>query len=274
MRQAVVNLEESMIRQVANAGLGRDDVLKFWFGESDEVTPAFIRDAAAASLQQGETFYAHNLGVPELRAAIAAYTTGLRSNGAVPVGADRIAVTSGGVNALMLAVQALVDAGDDVVVVTPVWPNLTAQPAIMGAVVKCVSLKPAAGQWQLDMAELLAAVTPRTKLLIVNSPNNPTGWTLSRAEQQTLLAHCRLTGTWILADEVYERLYYADTAGVAPDGCGPRAASCAPSFLDIAAADDRLLVAHSFFQKLSDDRLATGLAGHATFHDSSDRQAD
>jgi aspartate/methionine/tyrosine aminotransferase len=235
MRQAVLNLEESMIRQVANAGMGRSDVLKFWFGESDEVTPAFIREAAIASLQQGETFYAHNLGLPELREAIAAYATGLRCAGAAPIAADRIAVTSGGVNALMLAIQALVDAGDDVVAVTPVWPNLTAQPLIMGAKLRCVSLKPVAGQWQLDMAELLAAITPQTKLLIVNAPNNPTGWTLSRAEQQALLAHCRSTGTWILADEVYERLYFEPT----PNGC-------APSFLDIAQSDDRLVVVHSF----------------------------
>lgn len=235
MRQVVLDLEESLIRQVANAGMGRSDVLKFWFGESDEVTPAFIREAAARSLGEGETFYAHNLGLAELREAIAAYCSGLRCEGAAPVGADRIAVTSGGVNALMLAVQAVVDAGDEVVAVTPVWPNLTAQPAIMGAQVRCVSLKPIAGRWQLDMGELLAAVTPRTKLLIVNSPNNPTGWTLSRAEQALLLAHCRKTGTWILADEVYERLYYEKS----PNGC-------APSFLDIALPDDRLMVAHSF----------------------------
>ena len=235
MRQTVTNLEESMIRQVANAGLGRSDVLKFWFGESDEVTPSFIRDAAITSLQQGETFYAHNLGLPELREAIARYATGLRCAGAAPIGAGRIAVTSGGVNALMLAVQALVDAGDEVVAVTPVWPNLTAQPLIMGARLRCVSLKPMAGEWRLDMDELLAAITPKTKLLIVNAPNNPTGWTLSRAEQQTLLAHCRGTGTWILADEVYERLYFEPTEN-----------GCAPSFLDIAQTDDRLVVAHSF----------------------------
>jgi aspartate/methionine/tyrosine aminotransferase len=235
MRQAVVNLEESMIRQVANAGMERGDVLKFWFGESDEITPAFIRDAAAASLLQGETFYAHNLGLPELREAIAGYATSLRREGAATIGADRVAVTSGGVSALMLAVQAVVDAGDEVVAVTPVWPNLTAQPAIMGAVVKCVSLVPVAGHWQLDMAKLLAAITPKTKLLIVNAPNNPTGWTLSRAEQQTILEHCRHTGTWILADEVYERLYFEKT----PNGA-------APSFLDIAQPDDRLMVAHSF----------------------------
>jgi len=235
MRQAVLNLEESMIRQVANAGMGRSDVLKFWFGESDEVTPQFIRDAAIASVRQGETFYAHNLGLPELREAITVYTNGLRVSGAAKIGAERIAVTAGGVNALMLAVQALVNTGDEVVVVTPVWPNLTAQPAIMGAVVRSVSLKPVAGAWQLDMAELLDAVTPQTRLLVLNAPNNPTGWTLSRAEQQALLAHCRKTGTWILADEVYERLYFDAT----PNGC-------APSFLDVAEPDDRLVVVNSF----------------------------
>ena len=235
MRQVVLNLEESMIRQVANAGMGRSDVLKFWFGESDEVTPQFIRDAAALSMQQGETFYAHNLGLPELREAIAGYTNTIRAQGATEIGSDRIAVTSGGVNALMLAVQVLIDSGDEVVVVTPVWPNLTGQPAIMGAVVRSVSLKPVAGQWQLDMAQLLAAVTSKTKLLILNAPNNPTGWTLSRAEQETILAHCRQTGTWILADEVYERLYYEPT----PNGC-------APSFLDISKAHDRVVVANSF----------------------------
>jgi aspartate/methionine/tyrosine aminotransferase len=235
MRQAVLNLEESMIRQVANVGMGRSDVLKFWFGESDEATPQFIRDAAVASVQQGETFYAQNLGLPELREAISGYTQSIRVQGASKIGADRIAVTSGGVNALMLAVQALVDSGDEVVVVTPVWPNLTGQPAIMGAVVKSVSLKPVAGQWQLDMAELLAAVTPKTKLLTLNAPNNPTGWTLSRAEQETILTHCRQTGTWILADEVYERLYFEATSN-----------GCAPSFLDIAQPDDRLVVVNSF----------------------------
>ena len=235
MRRAVMDLQESMIRQVANAGMGRGDVLKFWFGESDEVTPAFIRQAAADSLTQGETFYAHNLGLPELREAVASYCTARRTAGAVPIDVDRVAVTAGGVNALMLAVQALVNAGDRVVVVTPVWPNLTAQPAIMGADVHCVSLKPVAGDWQLDMAELLAAVTPTTRLLVLNAPNNPTGWTLSRQEQAELLAHCRRTGTWILADEVYERLYYEPT----PNGC-------APSFLDLATPQDRLVVVHSF----------------------------
>ena len=231
MRSTIQNLEESKIREVANAGMGRSDVLAFWFGESDEVTPDFIRQAAIESLQQGETFYTHNLGLPELREAVAQYTSGLHRR----VTSDRIAITSGGVNALMLAVQALVDAGDEVVAVTPVWPNLTAQALIMGARLKRVSLKPVDGAWTLDLQALLAAITPATKLLIVNAPNNPTGWTLSRAEQEAIVAHCRRTGTWILADEVYERLYYED----APN-------RCAPSFLDVAEPEDRLVVVHSF----------------------------
>jgi aspartate/methionine/tyrosine aminotransferase len=232
MRQAVMDLEESRIREVANAGMGRPDVLAFWFGESDEVTPDIVRQAAIESMQQGETFYSHNLGLPELRQAVSDYMSALHG----PIGVDRLAITSGGVNALMLAAQALIDAGDEVVAVTPVWPNLTAQARVMGANLKCVSLRPVAGQWQLDMAALKAAITPATRMLIVNSPNNPTGWTLSRAEQAEILAHCRQTGTWVMADEVYERLYYeADT----PNGC-------APSFLDVAEPDDRLVVVHSF----------------------------
>ncbi len=232
MRQTVLDLEESRIREVANAGMGRPDVLAFWFGESDEVTPDVVRQAAIDSMQKGETFYSHNLGLPELRQAVSDYMSALHG----PISTDRIAITSGGVNALMLAAQALIDAGDEVVAVTPVWPNLTAQALVMGANLKCVALRPVNGQWQLDMAALKAAITSATRMLIVNSPNNPTGWTLSRAEQAEILAHCRATGTWVLADEVYERLYHeADTAN-----------GCAPSFLDVAEPDERLVVVHSF----------------------------
>ena len=230
MREAIKALPASKIREVANAGLGRSDVLPFWFGESDEVTPAPIRQAAADSLARGETFYSHNLGLIELREAIAAYASAL--HGTVDVA--RIAVTSSGVTALMLAMQMLLDAGDEVVAVVPVWPNLTAQPAILGARVTRVPLRPDShGAWRLDIAELLAAVTPQTRLLLVNSPNNPTGWTLTRAEQQRLLDHCHATGTWLVADEVYERIWFGGTP-------------CAPSFLDIATPHDRLIVAHSF----------------------------
>ena len=258
MRHAIQNLEESKIREVANAGMGRSDVLAFWFGESDEVTPDFIRQAAIESLQKGETFYAHNLGLPELRDAVAQYTSGLHGK----VASNRIAITSGGVNALMLAVQALVDAGDEVVAVTPVWPNLTAQPLIMGARLKRVSLKPSGGAWTLDLQALLDAITPSTRLLIVNAPNNPTGWTLSRAEQEAILAHCRKTGTWILADEVYERLYY-----------GRHGQRLRAQFSGHCGAGRPAGGGAQLFQELPDDRLAPRVARHAGFHDAAHGQA-
>lgn len=241
MRAVIESLEESKIREVANAGLGREGVLPFWFGESDEVTPEFIRQAAMASLQDGDTFYSHNLGLPALREAVAQYASGLHQ----PISADRIAITAGGVNALMLACQTLLDAGDEALVITPVWPNLTAQPRIMGARLRCLSLVPdEGGAWRLDLPQLLDSVTAQTKLLILNAPNNPTGWTLTRAEQEAILAHCRQTGTWILADEVYERLYYA----------GDTANACAPSFLDLALPQDRVICVGS----MSKSFLMTG----------------
>ena len=231
-----MDLEASKIREVANAGLGRDDVLAFWFGEGDEVTPDFVRQAAIDSLQQGETYYAHNLGLPALRQAISIHMSenhpGPHGQG---VSLDRVAVTAGGVNALMLAVQALVNPGDEVLAITPVWPNLVAQPRIMGAHLRTLSLQVVNGGWQLDLGALLSAIGPQTKLLILNAPNNPTGWTLTREEQQAILQRCRVTGTWILADEVYEALYYAPTEN-----------ACAPSFLDVADPQDRLVVVHSF----------------------------
>jgi aspartate/methionine/tyrosine aminotransferase len=241
MRTVIQSLEESKIREVANAGMGRGDVLPFWFGESDEVTPEFIREAAIASLQAGATFYSHNLGLPVLRQAVAQYASSLHGE----IAQERVAITAGGVNALMIACQTLLDAGDEVVAVTPVWPNLTAQPAILGAQVRCVSLAPdTSGAWQLDVQRLQDAITPATKLLVINAPNNPTGWTLTRTEQEAILAHCRSTGTWILADEVYERLYYL----------GDTDNGCAPSFLDIATPQDRVITVGS----MSKSFLMTG----------------
>jgi aspartate/methionine/tyrosine aminotransferase len=230
MRDIVVAMQSSRIREVANAALKRPDVLAFWFGESDEVTPEAVSQAAVASLARGETFYGHNLGLPELREALVNYTRQLHGS----IEFERFAVTSSGVNALMLATQLLAGAGDDVVAVVPVWPNLTQQPTMMGAQVRRIALRPdSAGMWRLDLQALLDAVTAKTKVLLVNSPNNPTGWTLTHDEQSALLGHCRRTGTWLVADEVYERMWF---------GPGPNA----PSFLDVASPGDRLIVVHSF----------------------------
>ena len=228
-RPAIHSLAASQIREVANAGLADPDVLPFWFGEPDEVTPQFIRDEAAASLARGETFYTQNFGIQELRDAIAAYVMRLHR----PTDAGSIAVTASGMSALMLAVEALVAPGDRVVVVTPLWPNLTEIPKILSARVVAVPLDFGPRGWTLDVDRLVAALTPDTRVLMINSPNNPTGWTLSRNEQHAILAHCRRHGIWIVADDVYERLHYAS------DGC-------APSFLDEADPNERVLSTNSF----------------------------
>lgn len=230
-RPLVHSLGASRIREVANAGIGRDDVLPFWFGEPDQTTPDFIRDAAKSALDAGDTFYTHNFGVPPLRAAIARYLSGLHR----PVDAGRVAVTSSGVSALMLLSQLIINPGDRVVAVTPLWPNLYEIPKILGAEVARVPLR--FGQtWELDLQQLLDALTPGTRAVLINSPNNPTGWVITREQQQAILDHCRRHGIWILADDVYERLVY--------EGAGNR--PCAPSFLDLADERDRVVSANSF----------------------------
>jgi aspartate/methionine/tyrosine aminotransferase len=227
-RRVVRALVASQIREVAEAGMGQPDILPFWFGEPDEVTPENIRDAAVASIAAGETFYSQNLGVPELREAIAGYVTRRHR----PVASGNVAVTSSGVSALMLTVEALVNPGDRVVCVTPLWPNLTEIPKILGAEVVRVGLQFGEEGWTLDAERLLSTLVPGTRAVMINSPNNPTGWALEREAQEAILAHCRQHGIWIIADDVYERLYYAGGS--------------APSFLDLAGPDDRVVSTNSF----------------------------
>ena len=231
-RAGVRALRSSKIREVANAGMGKKDVIAFWFGEPDEVTPEFIRRAGIDALERGETFYTHNLGIPPLREAIACYVSGLHRPQAAPLAMENIAVTSSGMSALMLATQALVAPGDRVVIVTPVWPNLVEIPRILGADAVTFPLTYSAAGWTLDLERLLATLTPGTRMLYINSPNNPTGWTISSAEQHAILEHCRRLGIWILTDDAYERLYYDN--GVAP------------SFLSITDTQDRIISANTF----------------------------
>jgi aspartate/methionine/tyrosine aminotransferase len=232
LRPSLESLPASRIREVANAAMGRDDVLRFWFGEGDLPTPGFIREAAKAALDDGETFYNHNLGIAELRESIAGYVNRLHAPRS-PVDADRIAVTSSGVSALSLVAQSLFEPGDRVAIVTPVWPNVTAQPAIMGAKVIRVPLACHAGRWRLDLQRLLDAAPPGTRAVIVNSPNNPTGWVMPQGDWNTLLAHCRRHGIWLIADDAYERLVF--------DG-SPHA----PGVLAQADPDERYISANTF----------------------------
>jgi aspartate/methionine/tyrosine aminotransferase len=230
-RGAVRALFASQIREVANAALSAPDILPFWFGEPDEVTPAYIRDAAVASLAAGETFYTLNFGIPELRGAIAAYLSRLHR----VIAPDNVAVTASGMSALMLCVEALVDPGDRVLCVTPLWPNLTEIPKILGAEVVRFPLEFGEAGWRLDLDRLLAALRPGTRAVMINSPNNPTGWTLDPSSRDAILAHCRRHGIWIISDDVYERLYYVEGG-----------AASAPSFLDVSDANDRIVSTNSF----------------------------
>lgn len=236
IRPTIDALPASRIREVANAGIGRSDILKFWFGEGDQVTPAFIRDAAKTALDAGETFYNHNLGLIELREALAAYANRLHAP-AERIDVDRIAVTSAGVHALSLIDQALIDPGDRVVIVTPVWPNLTAMPRIMSAEVVPVSLKCNEGAWSLDLQRLLDAATATTRIVLVNSPNNPTGWTMPQHDWEQLLAHCRRHGIWLVSDDAYERIVFEPSLTINGH---------APGVLSQIGDDDRVISANTF----------------------------
>jgi aspartate/methionine/tyrosine aminotransferase len=228
-RAAVQALAASRIRELYNSGLGLKDVLAFWVGEPDLPTPDFIRKAGTDSIAAGEVFYTHNLGIPPLREALASYVSKLHR----PTMADQIAVTSAGVSALMLGSQLLVDPGDRVVEVVPLWPNLQEIPKILGAEVHTVALEFSPDGWKLDVQKLIDELRPGTRALYLNSPNNPTGWTITREQQKAILEHCRRHGIWIFADDAYERLYFGQ-GGIAP------------SFLDVMEEEDRVISTNTF----------------------------
>ena len=228
-RPEVQDLRMSRIREVANAGMGREDILAFWFGESDQPTPEFIRRAAADDLLAGRTYYTHNLGRADVRDSLSRYLTGLHG---APIAQDRLAITSAGVSALMLAAQLVVSPGDRVVVGGPIWPNVPEIPKILSGQVEVVPLEAAQGRWRMDLDRLLAALTPDTKALFLNSPNNPTGWMLPAEDRAVILERCRKYGIWLVCDDVYERLAFD--------------APTAPSFLPLVTPEDRVIGTNSF----------------------------
>jgi aspartate aminotransferase len=230
VREVIRDLPVSRIAEVSALGMGDPQVIPLWYGEGDLPTPAFIGAAATAALQAGHTFYTYKAGLPELRAAIADYLTGLYGR---PVGGERVLVSSSGMTALMLMAQALIGEGDNLVIVAPVWPNIAAAVTVMGGEPRLVSLDPRpGGGWQLDLERLFAACDSRTRGIFVNSPSNPTGWIISAEEIAALLAFARRRGVWLVGDEVYGRIVYGNRA--------------APSFLDQADPEDRLIVVNSF----------------------------
>ncbi|MCV6601031.1 MAG: pyridoxal phosphate-dependent aminotransferase [Cohaesibacter sp.] len=222
-------LQASKIREIAELGMKEEGILPLWFGEGAWPTNSLIVDAAISSLKEGNHFYSPNNGILALRQEICRYTKKIFG---ASLETERITITPSGMQGLMLIAEFLVSPGDPVVVLEPGWPNVVGAFRAMGANIRSQAITPQEGCWKLDIDQLLAALTPDIKAIVINSPNNPTGWTLSAQDQARLLNHCRKYGIWIVADDVYTRLY--------------RHGTHAPSFLSIAEPEDLVISINSF----------------------------
>ncbi len=234
IRPAILDLKPNGIAAVAALALGEPDVIALWFGETDLVTPAFIRDAAKQALDEGRTFYTNARGIAPLREAIRDFHR--RTVGA-DIALERITVPGAAMLAVILALQSVVESGDNIVAVSPVWPNIFQAANICGADVRFARLdddwNASAPRWNLDLEKLFAACDARTKAIFIASPGNPTGWIMSRDEQRAVLDFARKRGIAIISDEVYGTLTFDGSAH-------------APSFLQIAEPDDAVFVINSF----------------------------
>ncbi|SIQ60390.1 Aspartate/methionine/tyrosine aminotransferase [Rhizobium sp. RU20A] len=220
---------ESGIVEVVNYARGREGLIPLWVGEGDLPTPDFISAAAATALRAGETFYTWQRGIPGLREALSRYYA--RRFGHV-LSPEHFYVTGSGMQAIKLAIEAISSVGDELVLLTPAWPNFAAAADLSGVRPVCVPLAFENGAWRLDLNRLEAAITPKTKALFINTPSNPTGWTATPQDLVAILDIARRRGVWIIADEIYALYYYH----------GARA----PSFLDVMQPGDRILFVNSF----------------------------
>ncbi len=229
IRPPIATLEESKIVDVWNRGFALPDLIMLAVGEGDLPTPAFIAEAAHRSMLAGETFYTPKRGIPELRAALARYH---RKHWGVEIADERIAITSAGMNAMMIAMEIAVGEGDNLVAVSPVWPNIFATAEILGGEVRMVALDNDGDGWRLDLDKLFAAVDSRTRVLYAATPGNPTGWVMPPEQLQAAVEFCRKRDIWFLADEVYSRLVYDRKV--------------APSALQFARPEDPVIMVNSF----------------------------
>ncbi|MFD1197969.1 pyridoxal phosphate-dependent aminotransferase [Brucella gallinifaecis] len=223
-------IQLNQICDIADLAREDPDVIKLWIGEGDLPTPAFIREAAINALENGQTRYTYALGVPALREALSRYH---KRHWNIDVSSSRFSATAGGVQAIMQAFQAVLSPGDEVIVPVPAWPNLIEIVGILGGKVVPVPYRTKEqGGFSLDLDDLFAAVTPRTKVIAINSPSNPTGWIMPREQMIAVRDFARERGLWIVSDEVYAHFTY--------DG------SLAPSFLELTEPTDRLLITNTF----------------------------
>ncbi len=226
----ITQIPGSRIVTVARAAFARPDTAFLCFGESDQPSPDGVREAGIAAVQAGETRYPDVRGLPPLRDSLAAYLSGLHAR---PVDEARIQVTASGMAAVSIALAATVRAGDRVVVHNPLWPNIGNAILLRGATVDPIDLiAEPDGRFRLDL-DRLETMLKGARAFVLNSPNNPTGWTATTAELRAILAMARRLGVWVISDEVYTRLVYGD-------------APAAPSLLDVAEPDDRVIVCNSF----------------------------
>jgi aspartate aminotransferase len=223
----------SGIREVGEVAMAMDGVLRLYFGESNVPTPQYIVDAAVRALADGYTFYSENAGLPSLRRALAEHY--LRLHGVTLDSASEIVITASGLQALHLAIRSVLDPGDEAIVFSPAWPNGSSIVRLAHGVPVDVPLRLADERYEIDFDALEGAVGARTRFVLLTSPSNPLGWVATVDEQQRLLDFCRERGLWLIADEVYERIYYGDEPGTP-----------APSILRLSDRDDAVHVVQSF----------------------------
>jgi aspartate aminotransferase len=180
------------------------DVVHLEIGEPDFDTPAHIRAAAQRALDEGRTHYAPYAGIPELRAAIAADATQRKG---FPVTPEQVFVTVGGKGVMLYAIEALVEAGDEVIVPDPGYPIYASLVSFVGGIPVPLPIRQENG-FRLDPDELAARISPRTTMLVLNSPANPTGGVLTRADLEAIAALAQAHDLVVLADEIYGRILY------------------------------------------------------------------
>ncbi len=217
--------------QIATIAEAMPGSLKLCYGESDMPTPAFICDAATAAMRAGHTFYTHTAGCQELREAISEKVFALHR---VRYDVPELMATVGGTMAIYAAIRAFVGRGDNAVIVSPAYAIFSNAVIMSGGEPRPASLALHRGRFALNLDRVRAAIDANTRMLIVNSPSNPTGWVISEDEQRALVEVAERHDLVLLADEVYERLVYGSEPQVAP------------SFARIAANRDRLIVVNSF----------------------------